>query len=189
MSSKIDYIGEVIESSSTHVVAQIPHNREISPPPFGSFVRMDKKLNIFGVVYNMITTSVDPSRQPIAYGIPVDELSNKMPHLFELQRTNFEIALIGFGQDKICHYTPPLPPRIHSRVYACSDKEISRITENFAFLRMLLANTTIPTEELVAATIRTAGTEENFIVKAGKELSRLLADDYGRLKAILQRLS
>ncbi|RMH70415.1 MAG: hypothetical protein D6675_09510 [Gemmatimonadetes bacterium] len=187
-----DYVGEIIESSSNRVVAQLPHRRDIQPPAFGCWVRMDPDRQVLGIVYNVMTTGVDANRQPVAYGIPLDELDAKMPHLFELQRTNFEISIIGYQQGgQVYYHTPPLPPRLHARVYLLSTGEIQKISENLAFLRMILANPNVPTDELIAAVIRqTAPLHPNpqYRVQVGKELSQLLSDDYPRLKSVLQRL-
>jgi hypothetical protein len=49
-----------------------------------------------------------------------------------------------------------------------------------------------PRDELIAATIRTAATaygdDHGFLVQTGKELVKLIGDDYEMLTSILQRV-
>jgi hypothetical protein len=55
----------------------------------------------------------------------------------------------------------------------------------------VLAAPGAPVDELAAANLRMARSarafEPSFALRAGRELARLLADDYGRLSSILRR--
>jgi hypothetical protein len=186
-------IGEVIESSTTRFKAEAVEAD--SPPAFGSFVRTGSDIITYGLVYNVYASSVDPGRKPIALGLTEEELSREQPQLKQLLKTDFEVAIIGFAEDNLVHtFLPPWPPRIHSFVYACSNEEIIKLTENLEFIRVLtFLPSSLPTEELIAASIRIAsqarGGSRDFLVKAGQEIATLLKDEYEKAKGIIRRLS
>ena len=60
-------VGEVIEASTTDFVAQCYELYEI--PPLGSLVKTkDSSVELYGIVANAATTSLEPGRRPIARG-------------------------------------------------------------------------------------------------------------------------
>ena len=60
-------VGEVIEASTTDFVAQCYELYQL--PPLGSLVKTrDLPLELYGVVYQAATTSLEPGRRPIARG-------------------------------------------------------------------------------------------------------------------------
>ena len=101
---------------------------------------------------------------------------------------------MGHGQgDKLYHYLPPTPARIHSFVYQCTPEEIKEFGQSFDFLNILInASLPVSTEELIAATLRQMSQayedQKTFLVAAGKELAVRLSGDLGQLKAILGRI-
>ena len=194
------YIGEVIESSSTNLVAQSRRNEdEIEPyiPPFGGFVKVDAEdIAIYCVICNVIENSIEPNRRATAYNMTRKELYENQPQIFELLKTEFESCIIGYqlkANGHIYQHLPPKPPRIHDFVYECSQEEIKKLTSELDFLRSLLCVTMVTPDELIAACIRhayqTAHRNEVFLVKAGKEVSRIIPEDYDRLKSIMRRIS
>jgi len=90
------------------------------------------------------------------------------------------------------YHLPPQPPRLHSFVHICQPLEVRRITSHFWFLRFLMGVEKAPRDELIAAAIRAAYAvhpgERSFLVKAGKELVKLIGDDYEMLSTILHRI-
>ena len=102
--------------------------------------------------------------------------------------------MVGHRQgDKLYHYLPPKPARIHGFVYLCSLEEVKEFSQSFAFLTILLnARLPVSVEEIVAATLRQMGQAYDdprpFLVAAGKELAVLLGGQFNQLKAILGRL-
>jgi hypothetical protein len=153
---------------------------------------------VFGTISCIQTASIDPSRRPTAIGISnADELRRAQPQIFELLTTEFTIALTSFTSPKgnVVHRLPPKPPHIHSFVYQPDDSQLIALTEDFGFLRTLLASSSgmqIPADELTAAAILSAWEvrrfDENYIVLAGRALLRLLSNDYHRFQSIMQRL-
>ena len=197
-------IGEIIEASTTEFVAE---SRELhSPPPFGSFVKVawtgespsndpfELQPAIYAVVHNASTAPVDTGRRLRAFWKDEEELKEQQPELDEwMLVTNFRAVIIGYcANGQVCQILPPKPPKLLTRVYPCEPGEIKRVTEQKHFLRTLLLFPSAPTEEVVAAVIRTAWRicgQDSFLIDAGKELANLLKDDYDRLQAIMRRIA
>ena len=190
-----DKIGEVIESSTGQFVAECYELH--SPPSLGSLVKTsDGDVEIYGVVCNASTESVDPGRRPIARGkeeATEGGIYRQNPQLSKLLRTTFDTLVVGHGkEDDIHHYLPPRPPRVHSFVYLCEPDEVRRFTQSLDFLPILLGTRTGAVDEIVAACLRQASCAHDdkraFLIKAGKELAVLLSGDLNRLNAILRRI-
>ncbi len=188
-------IGEVIESGSDRFVAECYELH--TPPPLGSLVRTtDGQVEIYGVVCNASTESIDPGRRPLARGREESEEGNiyrQHPQLSRLLRTTFDTLVIGHGQgDALHHYLPPRPPRVHSFVYLCEGDEVRRFTRSLDFLAILLSARVASVDEVVSACLRQAAgahdDERAFLVRAGKELAVLLGGELNRLNAILRRI-
>ncbi len=156
---------------------------------------------VYALVYGANTASLEPNRRPSALGFAdEDEMRNQQPQIFELLRTEFSGLLIAYseGGDKpLRRHLPPLPPRIHGRVYPCSPEETRMLTEDLSFLRSLLlpsggALAGVPSDELAAACLRMAREvypdDQAFLLRAGRTLATLLATDYERLQAILRNV-
>jgi hypothetical protein len=188
-------IGEVIEASTGGFVAECYELH--TPPPLGSVVRTtDGDVEIYGIVCNASTESIDPGRRPVARGKDESEEENiyrQHPQLSRLLRTTFESLAIGHGQEKeIRHYLPPRPPRVHSFVYLCEQDEVRRFTQSLDFLSILLNSKAGSVDEMVSACLRQASRTHDddraFLVRAGKELAVLLGGELNRLNAILRRI-
>lgn len=156
---------------------------------------------VYALVYGANTASLEPNRRPSALGFEdEDEMRNKQPQIFELLRTEFSGLLIAYseGGDKpLRRHLPPLPPRIHSRVYPCSPDETRLLTEDLSFLRSVLlpsggALAGVPSDELAAACLRQARDshpdDQAFLLRAGQTLAKFLANDYERLQGILRNV-
>jgi hypothetical protein len=189
-------VGEVIEASTTDFVAQCYELYQ--SPPLGSLVKTrDSGVELYGIVHNATTTSLEPGRRPIARG--KDEKSEEAvyqasPQLLKLLRSEFGALVVGHRQDdKLHHYLPPKPARIHSFVYLCPPEEVKEFSQSFDFLNILLTTRLpVPPEELIAACLRQMSQvyedRRAFLVAAGKELAILLSGQFNQLKAILERI-
>jgi hypothetical protein len=205
------HFGEIIDVSTTRFVAQCVDRK--NPPHFGSFVKTDtiisgeQSINIYGIVYNVHETSIDPSRRPVAHGLTPEELQKRYPHFEEYLKVELEAAVIGFSSSRvdlgesniagtagagIRTYLPPFPPRIHSFIFACDTAEVLSLTNDLEFIRTLNSLSSLPTEELIAAAIRLAYVERDndrsFLVRAGQEIAKLMKDDYEKARGILRRI-
>ena len=196
MAELTDRVGEVVEASSTDFVAQCYELYQ--SPPLGSLVKTrDREVELYGIVYNAATTSLEPGRRPIARG--KDETSEEAvyqtsPQLSKLLRSEFGAVVVGHRQgDKLYHYLPPNPARIHGFVYLCRLEEVKEFSQSFDFLNILVnARVPVSADELIAAALRQMSQAHEdphtFLVAAGKELAILLSGQFNQLKAILGRL-
>ena len=188
----VGYIGEVIESSTSQFMAE---SRELNgAPPFGSFVKAGSEPAIYGLVFNVSTHSMEPNRRPTAYGKTEYELRMEQPQIFELLKTEFEAVIIGHGDERGPRQVlPPQPPHIHSFVHPCTEAEVKALTGNGDFLRSILNGCRLPADDLIIAAVRTAWHARSYdmpyLVSLGKDLCRLIRDDYDRLSSIMRRIS
>ena len=192
----MDRVGEVIQASTADFTAECYELYQ--SPPLGSLVKTkDLPVELIGIVYHATTASIDPGRRPIARGkdeASEEEIYKASPQLEKLLRSEFSVLVVGHRQDdKLYHYLPPKPARIHAFVYQCSPEEVREFSQSFDFLNILV-NTHLPVsvEELVAASLRQMSQvyddSHDFLVAAGKELAVLLGGEFGRLRAILGRI-
>ncbi len=196
MPESAERVGEVIEASTTDFVAQCYELYQ--SPPLGSLVKTaDLSVELYGIVCHATTASLEPGRRPIARG--KDEASEEAvyqqsPQLLKLLRTEFSALVVGHRQDdKLYHYLPPKPARIHGFVYLCSPDEVREFSQSFDFFNILInAHLPVSVDELVAASLRQMSQvyedPHAFLVAAGKELAVLLGGEFNRLKAILGRI-
>jgi hypothetical protein len=189
-------VGEVIEANTTDFVVQCYELYEI--PPLGSLVKTrDSSVELYGIVYNAVTASLEPGRRPIARGKDEkseEEIYRSSPQLKKLLKSEFGALVVGHKQgNKLYHYLPPKPARIHSFVYQCDPTEVMEFGQSFDFLDIILnAHLSVPTEELVSASLRQMSQVHTdpraFLVAAGKELAILLSGNFNQLNAILGRI-
>jgi hypothetical protein len=193
---KAQRVGEVIEASTADFVAQCYELYQ--SPPLGSLVKItDSPVELYGIVCNATTTSLEPGRHPIARGkdeATEEEVYRSSPQLLKLLRSEFSALVVGHRQsDKLYQYLPPKPARIHSFVYLCPPQEVKEFSHSFDFLNILI-NTRLPVsvDELIAASLRQMSQvyedRHAFLVAAGKELAILLGGQFNQLKAILGRI-
>ncbi len=189
-------VGEVIEASTTDFVAQCYELYQ--SPPLGSLVKTtDLPVELYGIVYNATTTSLEPGRRPIARGkdeASEEEIYKSSPQLLQLLRSEFSSLVVGYRENKkLYHYLPPKPARIHGFVHLCPADEVKEFSQSFDFLNLLInAHLPVSTDELVAACLRQMSQvyedRHTFLVAAGKELAILLSGQFNQLKAILGRI-
>ncbi len=188
-------VGEVIEASTTEFIAQCYELYQL--PPLGSLVKTrDLPVEMYGIVYYAATTSLEPGRRPIARGKDEDSeeaIYRSNPQLLKLLRSEFNALVVGYKDEKLYHYLPPKPARIHGFVYLCNPDEVREFGQSFDFLNILI-NTHLPVsaDELIAACLRQMSQvyedRHAFLVAAGKELVILLSGELNRLRAILGRI-
>jgi len=189
-------LGEVIEAGTTEFTAQSYELYQL--PALGSLVKTGTDIEIYSIVYNATTTSLEPGRTAIARG--KDETSEEAvyqsnPQLLKLFKSEFNSLVVGHKRDKkIFQYLPPQPARIHGFVYQCPPEDIREFSRSFAFLNTLInARLSVSVDELIAASLRQMSQVQDdrrlYLVNAGKELATLLGGQYNQLRAILGRLN
>jgi len=186
------HVGEVIESSTSTFTAQACELN--GAPGFGTFVKTGVSPMSYGLVYDIRTQSADANRKPTAYGMTEAELRREQPQIFELLKTEFNAVIVGHRGDRGPLQIPPSqPPGIHAFCYACNEREVKALTANGDFVRSILAGSQLPSDDLIIASVRNAwavrGYDMAYLVTLGKELSRLIRDDYERLSSLIRRIS
>jgi hypothetical protein len=189
-------IAEVVETSSAEFTAQC--YKLDQAPPLGSLVKTkNEPFEIYGVVYNVETHSLDPGRRVVARGENMKtegEIFRANPQLARLLRTDFKVLVVGYGQgDSLYHYLPQKPAPIHGFVYTCQLEEVRAFTRSLDFLSLLVdARLPISVDEVAAACLRHASEAhpdpQVFLIKAGKELACMLSSDAKRLNSLLKRI-
>lgn len=201
-----NHIAEVIETTTTEFLAQCLEPADLSFPPmpaFGSWVcAVDEESGnqVYAVVYYATTMPVDSVHRARALGLSLQDLREEQPQIFAMLKTEFRAAIVGFEQPthnigynrRVYQYLPPRPPQIHQAVYRCESEAIIKFTEELDFLRTLLLINGAPVESLAAAAIRFVyqlrKADRQWLIKAGRNLSVLLKDDYDRLQFILSQI-
>ena len=196
MTELADRAGEVIEASTTGFVAQCYELYQ--SPPLGSLVKTrDLPVELYGIVCNATTASVDPGRRPIARGKDEDSeeaIYRANPQLSQLLRSQFDVLVVGYREaERLYHYLPPKPARVHSFVYLCPPDEVRQFSQSLNFLNMLVnSRLPVPGDELTAACLRQMSRAHEdrhaFLVGAGKELAVLLGGQFSQLRAVLERI-
>ena len=197
----MEKVGEVIEAYTNRFEAQCYRLHE--SPALGSLVKTrDESVDIYGIVAAAETAGLDPSRRPTPRGEheqSEEALFAANPQLAKLLATRFTALVVGHAgpgpstQNSVRHYLPPRPARIHGFVYPCSDDEAREFAAAPDFLELLVtARGDFPVDDAVAACLRRLAQLQTdpqaFLVRAGKQLARLLGDDFPRLTSIVRRL-
>lgn len=198
----MDALGEVLTSSIVGFTGEFWNADDgttrstMELPKFGSFVRAestDTGLNVFGVVYNVVTGPQDSMHKPTALRLSRDDLRMQQPHIFSLLKTEVFATTVGYElEGKFQRRLPPHPPLVHDFLYQCLPNEIVEISENFDFVRFLTEVSAVPVDELIAAAVQEAYIARNrdykFLVTAGQSISRLISGDYDRLMSVLRKI-
>jgi hypothetical protein len=195
-SSPSPRVGEVIAASTTGFTAQCYQLYEL--PPLGSLVKSGNAgLELYAVVYHATTSSLEPGRRPIARGRDEDsqeDVYRASPQLEKLLRSEFSALVVGHKvDDKIYHYLPPAPARIHGFVHLCPPEEVKEFSKSLGFLNIIVnSSLPLPQDELIAACLRQMSRAQEdgdaFLLAAGKHLAARLSDDFHQLKSILERI-
>jgi hypothetical protein len=202
-------VGRVLQASTTRLTVgcQPPiaaQNQAI--PAFGSLVKAagPGEAVTYGLVHNVAVEDDLFVRQLVAAGMDDEEYiadqrqRRQVPVVVEVLLLGFGLPLQSAGAvaEELRYYLPSQPPSSLDKVYACTFAEIVRFTARHDWLRTALGATVpdIAMDALIAAALRSAAQarpadqRESYLVAAGRELARLLAQDPIRLDGILHQL-
>lgn len=191
-------VGEVIAVTTTSFEAQSYVLNDA--PPFGSLVvtRGPDARTHFGLCCGTATGGIEPGRHAMAWGTGEEgdgDIYVRQPQLSHVLRTTFSCVLVGYldANEKVVQRVPPRPPRVHERVWAAEEDMARAFFADLSYLRFLLRAGVETVEDLIAASIghayRLFGCERAFLMRAGRVVARLLADDHDRLMAVLEMLT
>jgi hypothetical protein len=187
-------VGEIVESTSTHFVAESFDLR--SPPELGRLVKVNliEDRDLYAVVCYGETGSFDPGRRAVRRSteeVYDGQVYQEHPQLEHVLRTEFSNLAVGVVDKGVVRQgLPPQPPPIHYSVHECSQAETGRFTEDLYYLRLLLAvSAQIPAELLLARHLgwayRERGQDGPWLRGAAREVANLLKQDYERLATVL----
>lgn len=192
-------VGEVIEASTLQWVTGA--YQLLFAPPFGTLIQAgchETGLLIYGLVYDIRTSSREPGGRALVRGGPRydgqefydHDIYNAHPDLAAVLQTEWSALVVGYERDgRIYHSLPPQPPTVHYSVYACAELATRRFTASCDFFRTVLMTSVAPADDLLGAAIRQVAQlhadRRAYHLCAGRELARLMRDDYDRLRTIL----
>ena len=185
--------GEVVESSSTGFVAQ--SYRLYGAPHLGALVRAGGPYPAYGVVHDVATRGIDPSRRPSARGedeATEEDVYRSNPQLEHLLRTDFRAVIVGHvGDSETRYHLPPSPPPIYAFVHVCHPNEAMAFSSSPDCLRLLAGSSVAALEEEVAAFLRYAvaaqADSQAFLAGAGSQLASLFPGNFRLVESILLR--
>jgi len=196
--SSIDYskpVGEIVRGSISNFETQCHQLYET--PALGSLVVSRDVTTTYGIVCEITTQSLDPTRQVRALGKnedTVEQVYQQNPQLNQLLTTEFRSIVVGHKESsEIRYHLAPTPPRIHSFVYFCDENTLTEFSQSLTFIQVLLSSEFVSNDDVIASFIHHASaTQQNqelFLINAGKELAKLLNGQLPRLNSLLRRLS
>ncbi|HZY41974.1 MAG TPA: hypothetical protein VFF59_08230, partial [Anaerolineae bacterium] len=163
-------------------------------PRFGAFVTAAAPdgCTIIGLIYDVLIDDDLFARQLIDADVGEEYLADQRQN----RQVPIVISVLVVGHqrgEQLYQYLPPQPPISLDQIMTCAAAEVSAFTEEFTFFRTVLNAQDAPADELLAAALRTAAeargpAKRDYLVKAGRELSRLLAFDAVRLEGLLRRI-
>lgn len=185
---------EIIESSLHVWVAQ--SWQWSSSPVYGSLVSVEQDETILlGLVHEISTGSMDPTRYPFAYQKTQEELLREQPQIFAFLKTTFSCLVLGYHRhDRIHYITPTQPAKIHSFVQPASPSLERQFFAHDQYIHRIfgLGNTIHSIDELLLALIshqvhhKLMNTEK--LAQFMDSYSLLTGNDYRRIKLFLQRV-
>lgn len=185
---------EIVESSLQGFVAQSWQWDKF--PSFGSLITVQSgNRTIIGVVHQIQTGSMDPTRYPFPYQKTEEELRREQPQIFEFLRTTFSCVVTGYYEKGSIHYLlAPQPPKIHAFVGPISSELLMRYSLSSRYLHVLfgMAHQVFNLDELLLAQLKTIADAglltETKLADFIETFSLLTGNDYRRLKLFLQRI-
>jgi hypothetical protein len=185
--------GEVIESSLQSFTAQTWQWDDF--PAYGSLVSIEQPHGTsIGLVYEVSTGSIDPSRSPFAYQKTEQELKKEQPQIFEFLKTTFSCITLGSIVQERCHYTAPShPAKIHSFVTHTNSTISYQFLARPLWIQRLFAlgGIVANVDELLLAVFAQQNKEQFFDAQKLQDMmqtySLLTGNDYRRIKLFLGR--
>ncbi len=163
-------------------------------PRFGGFVKagVSEACDVIGLIYDVMLEDDLFARQLIGAEVGAEYIADQRRN--RQMPIEVSVLVVGFAEDGRMHqYLPPQPPVTLDEIVTCSRDEVIKFTNDFTYFRTVLNAKDAPADELLSASLRFAAEARSaqgrdFLVRAGRELSRLLAFDAVRLEGLLRRI-
>ena len=189
-------IGEIIEVSSRSAIAQSYELYDF--PPIGSVVKCgDDAEDIYGVITNIETSSIDPGRRPNPKGpgfAEVNELYKSNPEITHLMKTEFNIVFLGYKNENVTTISiPPTPPRIFSFVSTLPEDEMINIFSDEGLVKFIVnSNMELKDDVIIMIISKYLNSKKTKTEEIGSFTSQLvgaLPDQITRITNIIQNLN
>lgn len=188
-------IGSVLRASTTGFVCGT-RSQEIIHPTFGAFVRTRHgqydDIDVIGLIH-VISIDDDPLVRQMILANNMNVTTVRDQRENRMVPVEIGVVNVGYIQHDMAYQTlPPRPPLSLDPVQLCDAETILRFTERLDFLRLVLNAPDVPTEELLAASLRHAAAAHpdseryGFLVDGGRRLAGLLSHDLPRLQHLLR---
>jgi hypothetical protein len=173
--------------------------QQLGKPAFGSVVKAQPRAEdrewVYGLLYD-IHIDDDPMVRQLVLADAVSEETIRDQHHHRIVPVEISILSIGYMgyEGQIRHSLPPRPPLSLDPVYLCGPDEIRQLTGRFDYFRLVLTNSQIASEQLLAANLLIAAStypqeeQYEYLVRAGREAARLLTNDMPKLDNLLRLL-
>jgi len=169
---------------------------EPETPAFGAFVKvaLDSGVDVIGLIYNVALEDDPLVRQMLmTEDLPPEYILDQRTRQLPIE---VSVLSVGYRQDgRIIQTLPPQPPLTLHKIVGCRDEEIRAFTESFRFFRLVIEAKDVSGDALLSAAllqgaaVRGGGpTGQAYLIRAGRELVKLLGHDLNRLQGILDRL-
>ena len=189
-------LGRILRSTSTNFT----FGRTLDAgdlPEFGQLVKTETASGpIYSLIYEVIVEDDPFVRQVVAASTTLSAARIEDMR----QRRQVPVAItalaVAFEADgRLVQGVPPRPPAALQPVHACNCAEVQAALAEFSFFRLIFNQSQAPADELTAASLLAAaqcqppGQARAYLLAAGRELVRLLAQEPHRLDSILRRLA
>jgi hypothetical protein len=185
-------VGRVLRSSTTgYTIGTKALKAEV--PYFGDFVKVhvSSGCDVVGLIADVVIRDDPFIRQLAAPDVDQEIIADHRENRLAIE---VSVVVIGYVEQDCFHQHLPIqPPTALEEIWTCTDSEIASFTQSdLTFFQTVLGSKDSQTDELLAASLRrAAATHEDsrkFLIKAGRELSRLFAFDMIRLDGLFRRI-
>jgi hypothetical protein len=190
-------VGRVLRASTRGFACGTQSNRIDNRHDFGAFVNApianDDSIHVVGLIYAVeikddLLVNELVMAETLDGNILRDQRENRMvPMEISVLNIGYRYEMTGM----VIHSLPPRPPMSLSEVELCSAENVFRFTQRTDFFPLVLNASEVPSDDLLAATIRYASwaypesQRYEFLVRCGRELARQLSHDLKRLEHVL----
>ncbi|MEL6149439.1 MAG: hypothetical protein AAFV33_02350 [Chloroflexota bacterium] len=192
------HIGHVLRASTNGFDFGTRGNEIDERHSFGSFVlvevaRGDSECFAVGLIY-AIRIADDPFVRELVMATEVKETTLQDQRKNRLIPVETLVLNVGYvyADGRIVHSMPPRPPLSLTQVHLMPPDWVHAFVQTQDFFRLVLNAGEVPSDDLLAASIRYAANffgdpneRYEFLVACGRQVARLLTNDLKRLSHIL----
>jgi hypothetical protein len=164
---------------------------------FGAFCKVAAQQGtsqVIGVIYDISIGDDEFARQIAAAQDP-------LPEQVQDQQTRLvpvEISALAVGyqsESRFHHILPPQPPISMAPVFTLTQRDLREFSETLTFLSLIVNAAHLPVDDLLPAALRNAADSRPqserraYLLRAGRECARLLAQDLTRLETVIRSLA